>query len=178
MPLTYLSEENCDKHITPSHLMYGRNINRRNIVNDNDNVITLDKTLIKTRIKHVTAVSNHFWNRFYKEYLLILREKHCYHKNNTNEKRELKINDVVLIQANKITPRNNLKRGKVEKLIVSRDSQIRGAVSRVYNKRKDSTFLLKRPVQKWIPFEIMRLVYFQTRTKKRCRILVVQRSST
>ena len=23
-PLTYLSEENCDEHITPSHLMYGR----------------------------------------------------------------------------------------------------------------------------------------------------------
>ena len=73
--LTYLSKENCDEHIPPSHLMYGRNINRRNIVDDNDNVITVDKTLIKTRIKHVIAVTNHFWNRFYKEYLLSLREK-------------------------------------------------------------------------------------------------------
>ena len=27
-PLTYLSEENYDEHTTPSHLMYGRNINR------------------------------------------------------------------------------------------------------------------------------------------------------
>ena len=96
-PLTYLSKENCDEHITPSHLMYGRNINRRNIVNDNDNVITLDKTLITTRVKHVTAVSNHFWNRFYKEYLLSLPEKHRY-KNNTKEKWELKIDDVVLIK--------------------------------------------------------------------------------
>ena len=67
--------------------MYGRNINRRNIVNDNDNVITIDKTLIKTRIKHVTAVSNHFWSRFYKEYLLSLHEKHCYHKNHTKKKK-------------------------------------------------------------------------------------------
>ena len=58
--------------------MYGRNINRRNIVNDNGNVITLDKTLIKARIKHVTAASNHFWNIFCKEYLLSLREKHRY----------------------------------------------------------------------------------------------------
>ena len=157
-PLTYLSEENCDEHITPSHLMYGRNINRRNIVNDNDNVITLDKTLIKTRIKHVTAVSNHFWNRFYKEYLLSLREQHRYHKNNTKEKRELKINDVVLIQDDKITPRNNYKRGKVEKLIVSRDSKIRGAALHVYNKKKDSTFLLKRPAQKLNPFEIINCV--------------------
>ena len=62
-PLTYLSEENCDNNITPSHLMYGRNINRRNIVDDDGNVITLGKTLIKTHIKHVTAVTNHFWNR-------------------------------------------------------------------------------------------------------------------
>ena len=139
-PLTYLSEENCDEYITSSHLMYGRNINRRNIVNDNDNVITLDKTLIKTRIKHVTAVSNHFWNRFYKEYLLSFREKHCYHKNNTKEKWELKINDVVLIQDDKITPRNNWRRGKVEELIVSRDSKIRDAILRVYNKRKTLRF--------------------------------------
>ena len=156
-PLTYLSEENCDERITSSHLIYGRNINRRNIVNDNGNVITLDKTLIKTRIKHVTAVSNHFWNRFCKEYML-LREKHRYRKNNTKEKLELKINDVVLIQDDKITSRNNWRRGKVEELIVSRDSKIRGAVLCVYNKKKDSTFLLRKPVQKLIPFEIMNCV--------------------
>ena len=85
-PLTYLSNENCDEYIIPSHLMYGRNINRKNIVDYNDDIInvTLAKTLIKTRIKHVTAVRNHFWNRFYKEYLLSLRQKHCYHKNNAN----------------------------------------------------------------------------------------------
>ena len=85
--------------------MYGRNINRRNIVNDNGNVITFDKTLIKTRIKHFTTSSNHFWNRFYKEYLLSLREKHRYHKNNAKEKRTLKITNAVLIQDDKITPR-------------------------------------------------------------------------
>ena len=78
-PLTYLPEQNCDEHIILSHLMYDQNINRRNIVNDNGNVINLDKTLIK--------------------------------------KRELKINNVVLIQDDKITPRSNWKRGKVEKPI-------------------------------------------------------------
>ena len=57
-PLTS-SKDTSYKHTAPSHLMYGRNINRRNIVDDNDNIITLDKTLIKTRIKHVTAVTNH-----------------------------------------------------------------------------------------------------------------------
>ena len=59
------------------------------------------------------------------------------------------------MQDNKITPRNNQKRGKAEELMVSRDSKICGAVLRVYSKKKDSTFLLKRPVQNMIPFEIM-----------------------
>ena len=68
--LTCLSDENCDNHITPSHLMYGRNINRKNIADDKGNIIIANKTLIKTRIKHVTAVTKHFWNRRYKEYLL------------------------------------------------------------------------------------------------------------
>ena len=43
-------------------------------------------------------------------------------------------------------------------MIVGRDSEIRSAVLRAYNKKKDSTFLLKRPVQKLIPFEIMNCV--------------------
>ena len=70
----------------------------------------------------------------------------------------MKINDVVLIQDDKITPRNNRKNGKVDELIVSKDSKIRDAVLRVYNKKKDSTLLLKRPVQKLIPFKIMNCV--------------------
>ena len=89
--------------------MYGGNINRRNIVDGNENIISLGKSLIKTRIKHVTAVINRFWNRFYKEYLLSLREKHYYYKNSTREKQELKINAVVLIQPwNYNTNRNNM----------------------------------------------------------------------
>ena len=55
----------------------------------------LAKIAIKTHIKHVTSVTKRFWKRFCKRYLLSLREKH---KNNINEKRDLKTNDAVLIQ--------------------------------------------------------------------------------
>ena len=51
----------------------------------------------------------------------------------------MKINDVV-IQDDKITQRNNWRRGKVEELIVSRDSKICGAVLRVYKKIKIHRF--------------------------------------
>ena len=40
-PFTYLSDENCDERMTPSHLMYGRNMNRGSIVDNNDTIITL-----------------------------------------------------------------------------------------------------------------------------------------
>ena len=61
------------------------------------------------------------------------------HKNNTKEKRDLKINDVV-IQEDKITQCNNWRRGKVEELIVSRDSKSRGAVLPAYKKLKIQSF--------------------------------------
>ena len=60
-------------------------------------------------------------------------------KNNAKEKRELRSNDVVLIQDDKITLRTNWGRGKVEELIVGRDSKIRGAVLRVYSKTLEET---------------------------------------
>ena len=68
--LICLSGRNCGEYINHSHLMYGPNKNTRNIVDENENVITLEKILIKTRIKHVTVVTNQFLNRRDIEYLL------------------------------------------------------------------------------------------------------------
>ena len=68
--LIYLSRRNCGEYSNHSHLMYGPNKNTRNIVDENENVITLEKILIKTCIKHVTVVTNQFLNRLDIEYLL------------------------------------------------------------------------------------------------------------
>ena len=38
--LLYLSDENCDERMTPNHLMCGRNMHRRSIVDNNDAIIT------------------------------------------------------------------------------------------------------------------------------------------
>ena len=43
--LTYLSGRNCGEYINHSHLMYGPNKNTRNIVDDDENVITLEKKI-------------------------------------------------------------------------------------------------------------------------------------
>ena len=50
--------------------MYGPNKNTRNIVDENENVITLEKILIKARIKYVTVVTNQFLIKLDIEYLL------------------------------------------------------------------------------------------------------------
>ena len=41
---------------------------------------------------------------------------------------------------------------------MSRDSKICGVALRVYNKKKGGRLLLKKPVQRLIPFEIMNCV--------------------
>ena len=43
--LTYLSGRNFGEYINHSHLMYGPNKNTRNIVDDDENVITLEKKI-------------------------------------------------------------------------------------------------------------------------------------
>ena len=50
-----------------SFIIYGPNISKRNIVDENDNVITLEKILIKARIKHVNVFINHILNRLHKD---------------------------------------------------------------------------------------------------------------
>ena len=71
------------------------------------------------------------------------------------------------MQDDKITPRNNWRRGKVEELILSK---ICGAVLRVYNKKKNSTFLFKRPVQNWFHLKLWTVL---KRTIKMSRTLLL-----
>ena len=114
-PLTHLSEENFDEHITRSHLMYGRNINRRNAVDDNNNVITLDKNsklvlntlLLFQTIFGVDFIKNIFYH--YMKNIVIIKAIQ------KKKKRELKINDVVLVQDDKNCKRRKVTIGKGEK---------------------------------------------------------------
>ena len=99
----------------------------------------------------------------------------------------------MLIQDDKITPRHNWRREKVEELIVSRDSKIRGAVLRVYNKRKTLRFYWRDPYKNWFHLKLwtvlmraikmFRVLLLIVHNEKQvmageCRILVVQGSST
>ena len=133
-PMTYLSDENNDEAITPSHLLYGRNISKRNIMHIDYREHTAENT--QQQYKRVKFIINHFNNRFYEEY-------------------ELSVNDVVLIQEEN-QPRVKWRKGKISKLINSKDSLVRG-VELVVNKGMSiKANTIRKPVQHLIPLEMSR----------------------
>ena len=78
--LTFLSSDDLEEPLTPSHLLVGRRL-----LSLPDNLMYLapeDKDFevtgesLQKRARHLNSVLNHFWNRWSKEYLLELREAH------------------------------------------------------------------------------------------------------
>ena len=82
-----------------------------------------------------------------------LRQHHIYQHTTSNEKRELVEGDIVLIKDDNI-PRNNWRKGKVEKLVIGKDGKTRGAKLTMVSKSGQRTSAA-RPVQKLVPLEIV-----------------------
>ena len=155
-PLTYISDDDTFEALTPYHLLFGRNINNRVKVS-NDAEVELNSEQCSKRVKTLQLTLNQFWNRFRTEYLGQLREKHSYVKGKFNNDCNIEVGDVVLIKEDKFVPRGQWRKGRVENVIQGKDGMIRGASLRVYLK-DGKTIILKRPVQKLVPFEIQAAV--------------------
>ena len=151
-PLTYLSEENFHASITPNHLLHGRNVNIRN---DSVRVNVLMGDEVRAKLDRYQTTLEHFRNRFYKEYVTSLRERHFYASSQKGFDNECKIRigDVLLIKDDK-TPRWNWKKGKVESLVTGNDGLVCGAVLRTYQEKLQNTTLIRRPLQLLIPLEL------------------------
>ena len=75
---TYISSEDHDEPVTPSHLIVGRRLlslpdNLNYLCDPDDEKVTLDKNQVTSRVRHL---NNHFWKRWGTEYLSCLREVH------------------------------------------------------------------------------------------------------
>jgi len=76
-PLTYVSSEDLDEPLTPSHLLCGRRLG-----GVADNIIQADLEYDLTpgdahrRLQHLNSIMSHFWNRWRREYLTELRNVH------------------------------------------------------------------------------------------------------
>ena len=128
-PLTYVDEDFDDNILTPNHLIYGCNIDEK-CFNDSSSA-DMNKTNAQNSFQHMKLVLQKFFNRFEKEYILVLKERHIYDKKrNSNYNNDL-INDVVLIKED-ITPRMNWRKAEVVNVIRGLNNLIKGPQLKVF----------------------------------------------
>ena len=88
-PLSYVSMEDIDEPLTPSHLLMGRRLLSLSEANfnkdDPDFDINLDTNDLTWRMRHLTNVMNYFWSRWRVEYPIESRESHRVEKRDGNE---------------------------------------------------------------------------------------------
>ena len=89
IPLSYISSEDLEEPITPSHFLTGRRLlsfpdrlcHQQHDPDDEDYVVTHEH--FTRRLKHLNTVLNQFWKKWHQEYLLELCEAHRYGKKGT-----------------------------------------------------------------------------------------------
>jgi len=152
-PLSFVSSEDFEEPLTPSHLLCGRRLmslpdNSSDAEQSDTDVQPKD---LNKRMQHLNNVINHFWKRWRSEYLLELRNSHRNATQRTTD-RVVSIGDVVIVH-DEDQPRGKWRIGKVENLITGSDGCVRGAVVRVKTKG-GRTSTLRRPVQRLYPLEV------------------------
>ncbi len=112
-PLSYVSEDDLEEALTPSHLLVGRRL-----LSFPDHLCTepdqFEPTpdILTRRVRHLNHALDSFWKRWRQEYLLELRESHRHHRGNPNPVR-VAVSDVVVIHSDN-QPRGFWKLGWVQ----------------------------------------------------------------
>ena len=150
-PLTYVSSDDPEEPLTPSHLMYGRRILSLPEVTGNRQA-SLDHTVssedLPRRRKYLGLLLEHFWRRWNRESVKELRNLHR-QKSRPRSSISVSEGDVVTVFEDNL-PRSQWKLGRVEQLIHGADDQSRAAVVKVIGK-SGRPVTMKRPVQKLFP---------------------------
>ena len=138
-PLVFVYDEVDEIVLTPNKLLFGRNLP---VVAPSDDVYN-EKQLSK-RARYLDTLLDHWWHRWYTDYLVELRE---YHR--IKGKKQMLIpneGDVVLVADEKLK-RANWKIGRIKNLIPSKDDNIR--IADVILKKTGN--LIRRPINKLFP---------------------------
>lgn len=154
-PLTYVSSDDLDEALTPSHLMCGFRVLSLpdvSITHDYDNYTPrVSKGDLTRRMRHLNKVLTDFWSRWRTEYLLELREAHRFYPHQKGIDSRICVGDVVLVHDENL-PRGLWRLGRVEQLMVGTDGNVRGAAVRVVSKGQNVT-IVNRPIQRLYPLE-------------------------
>ncbi|CAB4004828.1 Hypothetical predicted protein [Paramuricea clavata] len=108
-------------------------------------------TELTKRAKYLCRLTDSFWEKWHKEYLLSLREQHRGSLSVTKET-SINIGDVVSVH-DENRSRAKWCLARVHELIRSTDGKIRAAVIRIAGDSKKPTYI-RRPVQKLFPLEL------------------------
>ena len=149
-PLTYISDENIEA-VTPYHLLHGRNLASRGneIVKKYCNKSNCDE--LGNRTKYLQVIIQQYWNRFYQEYTVALREKMLHDTTERNHSK-IHVGDVVIIKDDKMKS-THWKHGKITELLHGRDNVVRG-VKLQTSSPSGRIVQISRSVHKIIPLEI------------------------
>ena len=126
-------------------------MSKRNIMHIDYRKHTAENTQLQR--KRVKLIINHFNNRFFEEYVLALLGWHQYDVLKFNNESKLSVNDVVLIQEQH-RPKVKWRKGKISKLIDSKDGSVQGVELVIYKGMSNKIITIRWPVQHLIPLEM------------------------
>ncbi|XP_064087332.1 uncharacterized protein LOC135201985 [Macrobrachium nipponense] len=135
-PLTYLSSDRDCEALTPSMLLYGRNVcisPLNNLATDDPDFMSSSD--LRAQYFRLSSVLRKFENSWKRDYLVSLRERHNNSSNNLSA--NVKVGDIVMVDLEDHLGkgyRSLLSLGKVTQLFPSSDGVIRSVEVRVNNK--------------------------------------------
>lgn len=151
--LTYVSLDDLEEPLTPSHLLVGRRLlNLPSIVEDSDDDFCVADTTLQKRTRHPNNTINHFWSCWVEEYLLKLRNAHHYPNTQRQSQPAAWVDDMVVIYDSDL-PRGFWKIAQITQLIEGNDGHYRGAILQVAERGEQAT-VLQRLLQSLYPLEI------------------------
>ena len=149
-PLSYVSSEDIDEPLTPSHLLCGHRVQSLPDYSLSEDEIQYQASVshldLTRRMKYLTKILSDFWKRWRSEYLIELREAHRHPYLQGGVENPINVGDIVVVHDENL-PRGLWKLGRVEELVIGADGNIRAAVVRL-STRGFRSATLKRPVQR------------------------------
>ena len=145
-PISYVSADDLEEALTPSHLLHGcRILSLPGPIRDVDESDAGDQGSpdLSKRLKHLEKTRSDFWRRWRTEYLTELREAHRNMKRLKGPIIPIAVGDIVIVYDER-HPRGFWKIGRVKKLISGVDGEIRGASVRVHTTGTNTSTLNRR----------------------------------
>lgn len=147
-PLTveHLNDPTSFEPLTPNHIL----MMKSTIASPPPGQFVSQDLYLRKRWRQVQFLTNHFWTRWKKEYLLNLQQRQKWQKN----KRDTRVNDIVILQEDD-SPRNQWRLARVAEVYPSPDGRVRKVKLLMSDstldhsgRRSSKPVYLDRPVQK------------------------------